>query len=107
MHPAGVMEAVGGFFGKRDVDLYIRSLAWLRLDVEQTVYQFGAFAQVDHAQAAAGAFFVILCHGFHVKPGTVILDFQAGMPISTWRKRTVMASAAACLRALLTASSMM
>ena len=75
----------------------------LGLDIQQAIDQFCAFAQVDHPQAAA--FIIVRIHRLYIKSHTVILDFEQASPGSICFKRTQIFGAAACLRALFTASS--
>jgi hypothetical protein len=70
------MQPVGHLFSQGDKDLDSGTLPRSGLDMQQSIDQLAAFAQVDHPQAAA----VIVCavDGFHVKADTVILDFEQG-----------------------------
>ena len=45
-----------------------------RIDMEQSVDQFGAFVEIDHPQTAA--FFVIFGDGFYIEADSVIFDFK-------------------------------
>ena len=74
-----MQEALGRFFGKRDIDFNVGALSKFGFDIEQAVDQFGALTKVDHSQAAA--FIVSPVDCLHIEAQAVIDDLKQGQVI--------------------------
>ena len=73
-----MMQTVCGIFSEWNIDLHFCTLPRRGIDLKQSIYKFGTFAQVYHAKTAVCAFIISLCYGFHIKAQAIIYNLQQG-----------------------------